>query len=227
MHRIPGRDDHDGGGDAHAGKQVEEQRGEDHPSVSPVGRIERDVVGDLALPAVAVREQALLVEVELLARLGRELEVRSFDDGVDRAGLLAKSAIDAFDHVDVVARGAARAVVAARPRLYGDGLRRTDRLAQLAGDAALLAVRIAAQRMLAAKARGELSLLERIIECWLRLEEIAKAEHECRHELLEEQRAGGLIQFHAAILSATAFCRGMSLSPQSSRPANSRCPRKR
>src|SRR5262249_28143919 len=101
MHRIPGRDDHDGGGDAHTGEQVEEQRGEDHPSASPVRRIERDVVGDLALPAVAICEQALLVEIELLARLGRELEVRSFDDGIDRAGFLAKPAIDAFDHIDI------------------------------------------------------------------------------------------------------------------------------
>src|SRR4051794_11545454 len=74
---------------------------------SPIRRIERDVLGDLALPAVAVRKQALLVEVELLARLGGELEVRAFDDGVHRAGLLAKAAVDAFDHIDVVARGAA------------------------------------------------------------------------------------------------------------------------
>src|SRR5215467_10214100 len=98
----------------------------------PVRRVERDVLGDLALPAVAVREQALLVEIELLARLGGELEVRPFHDGIDRAGLLAQPAIDAFDHVDVVARRAAGAVVAARAGLDRDRLRRTDRLAQLA-----------------------------------------------------------------------------------------------
>src|ERR1043165_3717414 len=114
---------------------------------SPIGRVEREVLGDLAFPAVAVREQALLVVVELLARLGGELEVRSLDDGVHRAGLLAEAAVDALHHVDVVARGAARAVVAARAGLDGDRLRRADRLAQLAGDAALLAVRIAAQCM--------------------------------------------------------------------------------
>src|SRR3954462_9333573 len=77
----------------------------------PVRRVERDVLGDLAFPAVAVREQALLVVIELLARLGRELEVRPLDDGIHRARFLAQPAIDAFDHVDVVARGAARAVV--------------------------------------------------------------------------------------------------------------------
>ena len=73
--------------------------------------------------------------------------------GVDRAGLLAQPAIDAFDHINVVAGGTAGAVVPARAGLDDDGLRRTDRLAELAGDAALLAVGIAAQYMLAAEAR--------------------------------------------------------------------------
>ena len=61
-------------------------------------------------PAVAVREQAFLVVVELLGCLGRELKVRSQDDGVDRAGLLAEAAIDAFHHVDVEAGRPPRAV---------------------------------------------------------------------------------------------------------------------
>src|SRR5260370_42676854 len=82
--------------------------------ILPIRRVEREVLRDLAFPAVAVREQALLVVVKLLARLGRELEVRPLDDGIDRTGLLAQAAIDALHHVAVVARGAARAVVAAR-----------------------------------------------------------------------------------------------------------------
>src|SRR5215831_2491396 len=123
-------------------------------SASPVRRVERQVLGDRALPAVAVREQALLVVVELLARLGRELEVRPLDDGIDRAGLLAQAAVDALGHVDVVARGAPAAVIA-RLGLNGDRLRRAHRFAQLARDAALLAVGIAAQRVLAAEARGD------------------------------------------------------------------------
>src|SRR5712691_12332415 len=166
----------------------------------PVRRVERDILGDLALPAVAVCEQALLVEIELLARLGRELEVRSFDDGIDRAGLLAKPAIDAFDHVDIVARGAARAVVASRPGLDGDGLGGANRLAQLAGDAALLAVGIAAQRVLAAKARRDRSLLDGGVERRLAVEEVAQGKRERRYELPEKQRAGGPIQPHGAIL---------------------------
>src|SRR5579871_4579567 len=104
---------------------------------SPVGRVEREVLGDLRFPAVAVREQLLLVIEELLAGLGREFEVRTLDDRVDRAGLLAVAAVDALGHVDVVARRAPAAVLA-RLRLDGDRERRADRLAKLAGDAALL-----------------------------------------------------------------------------------------
>ena len=116
----------------------------------------------------------VLMGAEFLARLGGELEVRSLDDGVHRAGLLAQAAVDALHHVDVVARRAACAVVAPRPRLDGDGLRRTDRLAELARDAALLAVRVAAQRVLAAKTRAHRPFPEGIVERRLLAEEIAE-----------------------------------------------------
>src|SRR5262245_36190023 len=122
-------------------------------SPSPVRRVERDVLGDLALPTVAVREQALLVVVELLARFGGEFEIGSLDNRIDGAGFLAQPAIDAFHHIDVVTGCSPRAVVAARAGLDGDCLRRTDRLAQLAGNAALLSVRIATQCVLTAEAR--------------------------------------------------------------------------
>src|SRR5690606_5791807 len=128
------------------------------PSRSAVGRVQLQVLGDLVLPAVSVREQLVLVVEQLLAGLGGELEVRSLDDGIHRTGFLAQAAVDALRHVDVVARGAP-AAVAARLGLDGDGQRRADRLAELAGEAALLAVRVAAQRVLAAEARAERPLL--------------------------------------------------------------------
>src|SRR5712671_6400267 len=112
------------------------------PLTSPVRRVEFDRFRNLALPAVAIGEKFRLVIIKFLTRLGREFEIRSLDDGIDRTGLLAQPAIDALHHVDVVAHGAAGAVVAARTGLDGDRLRRTNRLAQLAGDAALLTVRI-------------------------------------------------------------------------------------
>src|ERR1700730_1356999 len=51
---------------------------------SSIGCVGRQVAGDLRLPAVAVRQQLLLVVEKLLAGLGGEFEIRAFDDGVDR-----------------------------------------------------------------------------------------------------------------------------------------------
>ena len=111
--------------------------------------------GDFAFPAVAIGQQLFLVEQQLLAGFGGVFEIRAFDDGIDRAGFLAEAAIDAFHHVDVIAGGAAGAVIAARARFDGDGLGRANGLAQLAGDAAFLAIGIAAERMFAAEARAD------------------------------------------------------------------------
>src|SRR6185295_5304949 len=88
-------------------------------------------------------------------------DVRTLDDRVDRAGFLAQAAVDALDHVDVVAGRAAAAVVA-RFGLDGDRLGRADRFAQLTGDAAFLAIRITPQSVLAAEARRLRSPLVRI-----------------------------------------------------------------
>src|SRR6478609_7912131 len=127
-------------------------------SPSAVRRVDLEVAGDLRLPPVPVREQLGLVVEQLLARLGGELEVRPLDDRIHRAGLLAEAAVDALGHVDVVARRPA-APVLARLGVDGDRLRRADRLAELAGDAPLLAVGIAAQRVLAAEPRRQRPLL--------------------------------------------------------------------
>src|SRR5262245_10880516 len=81
------------------------------PWGSPVRRVGVDIAGELGFPALAVREQLVLVVEQLLAGLGREFEIRSLDDRIDRAGFLAEAAIDALGHVDVVAGGAAAAVV--------------------------------------------------------------------------------------------------------------------
>src|SRR5260221_3294881 len=133
-----------------------------------------------------------LVVKQLLARLGGELEVRALDDRIDRAGFLAEAAIDAFRHVDVVARGAP-AAIGARLGLDGDGERWADRLAQLAGDAALLAVGIAAQRMLAAEARAQRPLLIGVVYCHRRPEHVSQGEPQPRDQIPEPQRARAAI----------------------------------
>src|SRR3982751_5037916 len=103
---------------------------------------------------------------------------------MDRAALLAEAAEDALGEVDVVARGAARAVVA-NVALDRDRQRRADRLAQLAGDAALLAVLVAAQRMQAAEARAERGLLFRVLDRHLLREKVATGQPHALEELAE------------------------------------------
>src|SRR5439155_1305576 len=72
------------------------------------------------------------------------------------------------------------------------------------GNAALLAIGIPAQGMLAAKAGRDLPFLERVIQRRLRLEEITHGEKERRHEFGQEQRAGcGVnIDTHSDLMSA-------------------------
>src|SRR5690606_11872791 len=69
----------------------------------------------------------------------------------------------------------------------GDGLRQADRLAELAGDAALFPVRIAAQRMLAAEAGRQRALLVRVVQRRLRLEEILQAQTEPFEEVDQQE----------------------------------------
>lgn len=47
-----------------------------------------NICGNLRLPFVAVQQQLLFVVQQLLVRLGRKLEIRSLDNGIDRAGFL-------------------------------------------------------------------------------------------------------------------------------------------
>src|SRR6476660_5755582 len=99
------------------------------------------IPGYLLLVAVADREQHRLGVGKVAALLPVVLEHARLDDGVDRAGLFTEAAENALGEIDVVARRAPRAI-GALLALDVDGERRADRLAQLAGDAAFLAVRI-------------------------------------------------------------------------------------
>src|SRR4030067_1590054 len=107
--------------------------------------------GNLLFVLVADRQQRLLGVHQVAALLAVIFENLGFDDRIHRAGFLAESAVDALGQIDVIARGAAR-TVGAFLGLDGDGQRRAPRHAQLDGNAALLAVPCAAQRVQAAKA---------------------------------------------------------------------------
>src|SRR6266508_4376992 len=125
---------------------------------SAVGGVRGAVLGDLLLVAVAHCEQHFLGVVQVAAFLPVILEDARLDDRIHGAGLLAQSAEDALGEIDVVARGAAGAVRALLG-LDRDRKRRANGLAQLARDAAFLAVRVAAQGVQAAEARAHRGFL--------------------------------------------------------------------
>src|SRR5215469_5298866 len=172
---------------------------------SPVGRIGRQIGGDLGFPAVAVVQQLLLVVEEFLPGFGSELEVRTLDDGVDRAGFLAQPAIDTFGHVDVVARRPA-AAIRARLGLDGDGLGRADRLAELAGDAALLAAGVAAQGMLPPEAGAQRTLLIGVVDGDPGLKQIAEGQLQARQQLIEQQAPSRARQYCHRLTTFPGFC---------------------
>src|SRR6185369_5059942 len=148
----------------------------------PVARVGRAVARDLLLVSIAHRQQHGLGVVEVSPVLAVVLQHARLDDRIHRAGFLAEAAEDALHEVDVVARGAARAVLA----LLGfdvDRERRADRLAQLARDAALLAVRVAAQRVQPAEARTHRRLLLGVHDGDLALEEMPAGESHAPEQL--------------------------------------------
>src|SRR5262249_11172207 len=98
-------------------------------------------------------------------------------------------------------RRSARAIIAARSGLDRDSLCGTDRLAELACDAALLAVGIATQGMLTAEARRNRPFFERIVQRCLRLEEVAHGQHEAGHELHQKHTLGRAIEPHWILIS--------------------------
>src|SRR5687768_8128301 len=108
------------------------------------------------------------------------------DNRVDGARFLAETAVDALEEIDVVARRAARAV-GADVALDRDRERGADSLAELAGDAALLAVRIAAQRMQPAEARRLRRLLLRILDCDLPAEHLRPGDAHTLQQLRHQE----------------------------------------
>src|SRR5690606_5034517 len=99
---------------------------------------------------------------------------------------LAKAAIDALGHIDIIASRAAAAVLA-RLGFNRYGQSRAYGFAKLAGYTALLTVGIAAQRMLAAKTRTYRRLLMRVIDRHLGLEHIFKRQRHTFDDFAQEK----------------------------------------
>jgi hypothetical protein len=74
------------------------------------------------------------------------------NDGINRAGLLAKSAVDAFEQIYVIADGSSGAIPTLF-RLNGNRESGTDRLTEFAGDTTFFPIRIASEGMEPTKTR--------------------------------------------------------------------------
>lgn len=135
----------------------------------PIRRIRPCHSRQLRLPLIPIRQQLLLVIQQLLPRLRSILRIRALHNGIYRAALLAETAVNAFRHVDVVARGSPGAV-GTFLGFDSDGLRGTDGFAKFARDAPLFACGVAAQGVFAAEAWGDGSLFEGVVNCVTGLE---------------------------------------------------------
>ena len=90
------------------------------------------------LPLVAIGKKLLLIVEKLFVRLGGELVVRSLNYRINGTSFLAKSTINAFSHIDVIASSLS-APIGAALSFDSDGLRGADGFTKLACYASLFA----------------------------------------------------------------------------------------
>lgn len=96
-----------------------------------------DVTRQLRLPSISVGKQLLLVVEQLLVVDSRVFVVRPLHDCIDWTRVLAKAAIDALGHIDIVASGSS-GPVRSWLALNRDGVGGTGSSAQFAGNASAL-----------------------------------------------------------------------------------------
>lgn len=87
----------------------------------------------------------------------------TLNNRVHRAALLAETTVDTLGHVDIVSCCPATAI---HPLLGfdGDSLRRTDGLAQFAGDATLFTSGVPTEGVLTTETRGDGALFEGVVD---------------------------------------------------------------
>src|SRR5512135_1166807 len=152
----------------------------------PVLGIVSAIQCDLHFVSFTVRQQHGLGVIQVTALLAVVFIDACFDDGIHRTGFFAETAKNAFGQVDVVLRGAARTVCTLR-HFDLDRHCRANRLAQLAGDAALLTVRITALRMQTAEAEALWRLFLRIFDGDVAREEITPGHRETLEQFEQQE----------------------------------------
>src|SRR5579872_1861447 len=143
------------------------------------GNAARAIVGRRTDASIGRHQEKRLVVDERAAAVIGHLETRRQRDRISRTCLFAHTAEDAAQLVDFVAERVAltRRLAVIRRVLRaddGDCVGRAGDLAELAADAPLFTVRVAAQLVQAVKARGMSALDERIVDRRLSAEQIAE-----------------------------------------------------
>jgi hypothetical protein len=92
----------------------------------------------------------------------RVLEVRTLDDGINWASLLAEATEDAFGHIDIIFSCPSRSIWSWL-RLDNNSESRTSSFTKFASDASLLSSWVPSEGVLSSEHRGESSFFPRIV----------------------------------------------------------------
>lgn len=178
------------------------------------------VGGDLGLGSVSVGQKLLLIVKKLFSSLGGVLDVRSLDDGIDRTSFLAETTVDALGHIDIVSSGLPAPVVSGL-RFDGNGLCRTNGLAELAGDTSLFTVRVSSEGVFSTESGRNGTLFEGVHDGVRRSEELFQDDPHSSQDFGKEEQLSRLVQ-SARPLAVVRILQPSDLSGFASRSALSR-----
>jgi len=147
---------------------------------------------DLSLCTIAVGQELLLVVKQLFPSFCRELRVVGLDNGVDRASLLAETAVNALGHVDIIFCRPPRSIFTSL-RLNGDGLSGADGFAEFARNAALFTGSVPSQSVFSTETRAERALFEWVHDGIRRTEELLQYDPHASDNFSEEEKLHSLV----------------------------------
>lgn len=147
------------------------------------------VLRNLSLPLVSVGKELFLVIEQFFPRFRRKFVIRTLHDRIHWTGFGAESTVNALGHVNIVSCRTAGAILALF-RVNRNGLRGACSFAKLAGNAAFLASRVAAQGVLPAEAGTQKSLFIRVIDRDLWFREYFSGQPKGAENFSEEKDSG-------------------------------------
>lgn len=158
-----------------------------------VQKLAHEVLGNLLLPLVSIGQKLFLVVQQFFVCLCGKLVVGSLHNRIYRTGLLAKSAIDALGHVNVVPGGSAGTVLAGLG-LDGNGLGGANGLAQLAGNAPLVTGGVSPQGVLSTESWTQVAPLVGVVDGDLGLETDLQGQTQSANDFREKENLGSSVK---------------------------------